>query len=154
MQRNKSTLAAVLIGLAVHAGARDLTASASASQPQPGYGFAPTVKKLMQIEADKAVAAAMGQSTQLAPAAAIEKAAAAAAPESKTPELQPEPRPVLGLKGIYGHGGRWTAEVAIDGRVYAFSAKEIKAGYKATRIDARCIELQHAKFPQKLCSDR
>ena len=46
------------------------------------------------------------------------------------------------------------AEVAIDGRIYAFTPAEMKAGYTAKRIDARCIELQHSKFPQKLCSDR
>ena len=150
MQRTKPALAAVLIGFAAHAAAQDL--AAAASQPQPGYGLAPTVKKLMQLEADKAVAAAQGQSATSAQPTPIEQAAATSAPKvAETPE---EPRQVLTLDGIYGRTGRWTAEVAIDGRVYAFTPSEIKAGYKAKRIDARCIELQHAKFPQKLCSDR
>ena len=58
MQRTKPAVAAALIGFAMHAAAQDL--AAAASQPQPGYGFAPTVKKLMQLEADKAVEAALG----------------------------------------------------------------------------------------------
>ncbi len=150
MQRTKPAVAAALIGFAMHAAAQDL--AAAASQPQPGYGFAPTVKKLLQLEADKAVEAALGQTGG--------STTAAAAPQGAAPTVQPaveappEPRPLLTLNGIYGRAGRWTAEVAIDGRIYAFTPAETKAGYTAKRIDARCIELQHNKFPQKLCSDR
>lgn len=144
MQRTKPAVVAALIGFAMHAAAQDL--AAAASQPQPGYGFAPTVKKLMQLEADKAVEAALGQTGGSTPAAAPTVQPAAEAP--------PEPRPLLTLNGIYGRVGRWTAEVAIDGRIYAFTPAEMKAGYTAKRIDARCIELQHREFPQKLCSDR
>ena len=150
MQRTKPAVAAALIGFAMHAAAQDL--AAAASQPQPGYGFAPTVKKLMQLEADKAVEVALGQTGGSTPAAAAPQAAAPTVQPAV--EAPPEPRPLLTLNGIYGRVGRWTAEVAIDGRIYAFTPAEMKAGYTAKRIDARCIELQHGKFPQKLCSDR
>ena len=150
MQRTKPAVAAALIGFAMHAAAQDL--AAAASQPQPGYGFAPTVKKLLQLEADKAVEAALGQTGGSAPSAAAPQAPAPTVQPAV--EVPPEPRPLLTLDGIYGRGGRWTAEVAIDGRIYAFMPAETKAGYTAKRIDARCIELQHNKFPQKLCSDR
>ena len=150
MQRTKPAVAAALIGFAMQAAAQDL--AAAASQPQPGYGFAPTVKKLMQLEADKAVEAALGQTGGSTPAAAAPQAAAPTVQPAV--EAPPEPRPLLTLNGIYGRVGRWTAEVAIDGRIYAFTPAEMKAGYTAKRIDARCIELQHGKFPQKLCSDR
>lgn len=150
MQRTKPAVAAALIGFAMHAAAQDL--AAAASQPQPGYGFAPTVKKLMQLEADKAVEAALGQTGGSTPAAPAPQAAAPTVQPAV--EAPPEPRPLLTLNGIYGRVGRWTAEVAIDGRIYAFTPSEMKAGYTAKRIDARCIELQHGKFPQKLCSDR
>lgn len=64
-------------------------------------------------------------------------------------ETPPEPGPLLTLNGIYGRVGRWTAEVAIDGRIYAFTPAEMKAGYTAKRIDARCIEPAAQQVPAK-----
>ena len=131
MQKTKCCMVAVLLGATALAYGQE-------TQPQPGYGFTPTVKELLQADARKARAAALGEAKNTA--AHLEK-----------PATEAKPQLVVELVGMYGHNGMWKADVAIAGHLYTFSAGDSYAGFKARRISSRCIELQHARFPQKLC---
>lgn len=130
----KIKLAALAAFMVVSASVR-----AQDMEPQPGYGYAPTVKELLQIDAKKAREAALGEDSSTA--------------QQPSKPLEPiKPRPALHLAGVYGHAGQWKAEVSIDGQPYEFSAGQVYSGFKAKRITGNCIELQHPKFAQKLCT--
>lgn len=138
MQNNKGAkMAAVLLALSAFAHGQE----SIGVQPQPGYGFAPTVKELMRIDAEKARAAALGQSSDTTNKK----------PQEPVVATPPEPQPSKQLIGIYGHSGRWSAEVAIDGRSRIFNRGDAYMGFKATHVDSRCVHLQHPKYPEKLC---
>lgn len=130
MQKIKYALAATFTVAATFAYGQNM-------ELQPGYGFAPSVKELMDLDAKKARAAALGQTENLA--------------QPAKPEKEIKPSPSVQLAGIYGHKGQWKAEVSINAIAYTFSAGSTYDGFKAKRITSSCIELQHPSFAQKLC---
>ncbi|RMX08159.1 hypothetical protein D8I35_03315 [Corticibacter populi] len=112
-----------------------------AAHPQPGYGFAPTVGALLRADADKALAAALGQD---APGAKP----VAPSVEKKKPVEQ------VSLLGIYGRAGAWRADVAINGVSVVLAAGDSFQDWRARSVDNRCVVLAKAGQTRKLCGTR
>lgn len=125
------------------------------TEPQPGYGFAPTVGALLRADADKALAEALGTR---APARNEPAASPPPAPVSAAIAPKPAPQERTILIGIYGSGSlqAWEAELIINNVPVVLSAGQQYQSWRVNSIDRNCVGLQSTvgKPARMLCGSR
>lgn len=147
------TMMASLILLLSSASAVAQDAATASHQPQPGYGFAPTVGALLRADADKALAQALGKSR---PQTAPDAGAGTTRPSAQAADQPLRSDDRTTLIGIYGQAQAWRADVVINGVAVPLSAGDRYQSWQVRAINGRCVELGRTtgKAVRTLCLAR